>query len=193
MIRLQEKKILVIIAACVSAMTIFWAFISLPAGRKLHLLNTELYSIKQEIAAIESRAGRNIKDIAELVDPIQNAFKGIIKKFPEGEEDALKLLSAEANKRNIEMAYMRPAQKAAYMNQQGNPLFIDGKQCFCLPISMEMTGLYKDAGEYLRWLRKEFPPLIKVSDIVIKRDESRMPQLKVNMAAAIYILRDTQG
>jgi Tfp pilus assembly protein PilO len=188
MIKEHEKRILIITAVCVSAITMFWAFVSLPAGRKLRMLKSELNSIKQEIADIESRAGRKVKDIAELVDPINRAFKAVIQKFPDEEEDALKLLSATANNMNIDIGYMRPRQKTAYRNHDGTCLLIDGKQCYCIPITIEMTGRYKDIGEYLKWLRRSFPPLIKITDIVIKRDESRMPQLKVNMEASIYVL-----
>lgn len=191
MIKQHEKRILIITAVCISAITVFWAFVSFPAGRKLRMLRTELNSVKQEIADIESRAGRKIKDIAELVDPIQKAFNAIIQKFPEQEEDTLKLLSSTATRIGIDINYMRPQQKIAYVNTQGNPVFIDGKQCFSIPISIEMTGLYKNVGEYLRWLRKSFPALIKITDVVIKRGESRMPQLKVNMEAVIYVLGDT--
>lgn len=190
MIRQHEKRVLIITAVCISAITIFWAFISFPAGKKLRMLRTELNSVKQEIADIESRAGKKVKDIAELVDPIQKAFNAIIQKFPNGEEDSLKLLSSTATRLGIEINYMRPQQKSAYVNSQGNPAFIDGKQCFCIPISIEMMGLYKNIGEYMRWLRKSSPSLIKITDIVIKRDESRMPQLKVNIEAVIYVLGD---
>lgn len=188
MINPQNRKILVIAIVCLVLIAVFWAFIYFPAANKLRAIKAELNSVKREISDIESHSGKKAGDIARMVESLQGDFQRINQKFPAEEEDALKLLSSAANKLKIEIAYMRPQQKRVVLNGQGSPILIDGSQCCSIPISMEIAGLYKDIGEYLKWLRTDFPPLVKVEDISMARDESRIPQLKVSMELVLYIL-----
>ena len=188
MINLGNKKILIITAVCIVVIAVFWAFIYFPASNRLKAVKAELDSLKREISDIESSPGEKTGDIARMVESLQRDFKQINRKFPAQEEDALKLLSSAANRLKIEIAYIRPQQKKPTVNPQGGPVLIDGSQCCSMAIAMEMTGLYKDIGEYLKWLREDFPPLITIEDISITRDETRMPQLKVKMELVLYAL-----
>ena len=191
MINLGNKKILIIAAVCIGVIAVFWAFMYFPASNRLKALKAELTSLKREIFDIESRSEKKAGDIARMIESLHRDFKQINQKFPAEEEGALKLLSSAANRLKIEIAYMRPQQKKAVLNGQGSPILIDSSHCCSIPISMEMTGLYKDIGEYLRWLKEDFPPLITVEDISITRDESRIPQLNVKMELVLYVLGET--
>lgn len=191
MINLENKKILVVAAVCAGIIVVFWAFIYFPAANRLKAVKAELASIKREISDIESRSGKRSRDIAQMIESLHKEFKEINQKFPTEEENALKMLSSAASRLKIDIVYMRPQQKKEVLNPQGNRVLIDGAQCFSMTISMEMTGLYKNIGEYVKWLREDFPPLVTMEDISIMRDESRIPQLNAKMELTLHVLGET--
>lgn len=188
MINPGDKKILIITGICVSIIFLFWAFIYFPANRKLCFLKSELAAIRIEIAQIESRGGKEGRDIAKMVEELQKDFKAAMLKLPDKEEEALRFISTEASKLGIDIVSMQPGSKRSSLDANNNPMYLEGKQCFELPISIEIRGLYKSIGEYLRILREVSPALIKIETVRIQKNENIAPRLNANLELALCLL-----
>lgn len=192
MINPKDKKILIIAGICISIILLFWAFIYFPANKKLRILKAELNSIKGEIAQIESRGGgKEGYDIAKMIESIQKDFNAAMQKLPGQEEETLRFLSDKANKLGLDIVSMQPSPKRPLLDVNNNPVFLENKQCVEMSIAIQISGLYKSIGEYLKILRDQSPALIKVEGVRIQKDEAIAPRLRVNLELALCLLRES--
>lgn len=191
MINPKDKSMLTVAGICVFIIFLFWALIYFPANRRLGLLRAEFNSIKREISAIESRGGKEGRDIAKMIESLQKDFNSAMQKLPAREEDTLRFISNEANRLGVEIIATQPRPKRPALDSGNSAIFIEGKQCFEIPVAIEARGIYKSIGEYLMVLRDGSPSLIKIEDARIQKDEAIAPRLKANLELALCILCET--
>lgn len=188
MITQKDKKVIIKAGSCAAAIFLFWALIYFPAQKRCKALKSDFEAVKAQVAAIESRGGRDGRDIAQMVESLQKDFGRNMDKIPHAEEGALKLIAAEAAKHGVAIISMSPAARRPMLDENNNNLFVENIQCFEIPIALEIKGSYKSIGEYLRALREDAAVLIRVEDINIAKSSTSGQQLDARAEIILTVL-----
>lgn len=183
----KDKRILVITGICILLILIFWVFVYFPTVTKVRSLKREIRAIEKELAGVESRGGKEGRDIKKMVDSIHSDFNTALQRFPPAEESALKFISSEANKYKLDIFFMRPGPKRPMLNVANAPVLMEGKQCFEMPVTMEMKGAYKSIEDFLKALRQSTSILVGVEDISIRKDPAAAHRLNMKLELVLCL------
>ena len=183
----NQKKIIILSGIGVMVFLLFWIFLYLPASNEINNLKSELTSTEQQIQGIEAfLSGTRNRD--EAVRLLKEQQQYLSNRFPQKEEESLKLIPEFARKNNIEVISLDPGTKSEFLDESGKQLIIDGKVVYYLPITMEMGCFYKDLVKYLLELKNNLPSFVSVINLNVKKTDQVSGRVRANVEFNLYLL-----
>ncbi|MFA6358224.1 MAG: hypothetical protein WCY09_06130 [Candidatus Omnitrophota bacterium] len=183
----SQKKIIIISCSVLLIFVLFWVFLYFPAAREISSLRSELASTDTQIQGIEMLlSGSGSRD--EAIRLLKQEQQYLNEKFPQKEEESLRLIPEFARKNNIEVVSLQPGPKTEFIDESGKPQVIEGKTAYYLPIAMELTCSYKDMVTYLLELKNNLPAFISVINLNVKKDSQFVGKVRVSILFDLYLL-----
>ena len=182
----NQKSILIMFGSIFAALFIFWVFIFIPKKERLETIKSDYYAMQAEIDNIEAIAG-GADNIEDAIKKFNETIAMLNQKIPTSEEKTVKDLSFSAKQNDIEVTSLSP-QPLKISPVQGN---IPGLECKELKIDMNLTCTFKNLGKYLFILQNEFPALIRIDRLEIKKakpEDKNDPSLEVRLILKVYLL-----
>lgn len=184
----SQKKIIVISLIVISVFLTFWLFIYLPSKNTVRRIRSELINVETQIKEIEALIGE-AKSIDEGIRLLKAKSQELNNKFPQREEDSLKMFSDMAKKLNIELISIRPQPKKEFLDADDRKVEIGGGTCLTILVSMEMKCFYKDLVKYLQALKESSDmAFITFEKLQINKDKSGTPKLNITLDLKLYLL-----
>lgn len=183
----NQKKIIIISCAGSLVFLLLWIFLYLPAAREIRKLKGELALVQQQINVIESfLSGSQNRDQALRL--LKEKQQYLSYRFPQKEEESLKLIPEFARQNKIEVISLRPGAKTEFQDKSGKQLVIDGQKAYYLPITMEMNGFYKDLARYLLELKNNLPAFASVINLNVKKIDQSSGRVRASVGFNLYLL-----
>lgn len=183
----NQKKIIIISGIGVLVFLLLWIFLYLPASKEINNLKSELGSTEQQIQGIEAfLSGTRNRD--EAVRLLKEQQQYLSNRFPQKEEESLKLIPEFARKNNIEVISLDPGTKSEFLDESGKQLIIDGKIAYYLPITMEMSCSYRDLVKYLLELKNNLPAFVSVINLNVKKSDQVSGRVRASVEFNLYLL-----
>ena len=183
----QQKKIITTVAVITVPFVICWLFVYLPTRGMVNQLKAELNNVQNQIQQIEAMIEKG-KTIEEGIKSLKERYVQIDSKFPEREEEGLRLLSDFARKQNIGIVSIKSQPRTAFLDKDSQKVEIEGKSCWQLSVSIEMKSGYADLLEYLKNLKESLPAYATFERLRINKDPSGMAKLNITMDLNLYLL-----
>lgn len=183
----SQKKIIIISLVVVLAFLFFLLFIYLPTKNTVLKIKSELFDKERQIQEIETMLG-DAKSLDEGIRLLKERHQRINKKFPQKEEEGIKILSDFARKLNIQILSIEPKPKQEFLDENNNKVTIEGMTCQSLLVSIEMSCLYKDLVRYIQVLKESLPAFFTIETLKINKDKSGTLRLNVKFDINLYIL-----
>ncbi|MDD5005482.1 MAG: hypothetical protein PHS93_03140 [Candidatus Omnitrophica bacterium] len=181
----EQKKIIYLGLIAVVFLFLFWFFVYMPQTRRLASIKNELASVESQIAEII-----RITEGRELTEAVKDFNTQII----EGanilsfkQEDIISSLLQEARNFKIDVKSITPLARKSLENK------IPGFTIEELPISMVLSGEFRDLGEYLNILKNRFPVLIKVRQLDIKGNGEGRAILDATLQISAFLSKLTSN
>lgn len=183
----NQKKIIIMGAVVFLIFLLFLIFLYLPASREIANLKQELIATEQQTQGIEMLlAGSQSRD--EAIRLLKEKQQYLSNKFPQKEEESLRLISEIARKMNINVTSLKPGPKAELLDEAGRQVVLEGKIANYLPISLELNCYYKDLIKYLAELKIAMPAFTSVNTLRIKKEDQSSGKIQVNVEFNLYLL-----
>lgn len=183
----NQKKIIMMGAVVFLVFLTFLILLYLPASREISNLKQELIATEQQTQGIEMLlAGSQSRD--EAIRLLKEKQQYLSNKFPQKEEESLRLISEIARKMNIDVASLKPGPKAELLDESGRQIVLEGKIANYLPISLELSCYYKDLIKYLTELKIAMPAFISVYSLRIRKADRSAGKIQVNVEFNLYLL-----
>ena len=185
-------KNIIIAAAIVGLLfVLFLVLVYLPSKNKINKLNAEIFAVQAEISRIRSGLDKN-KSMEQNIIGLNEKLKDINVKLPPKEEIILRELTDAAKKFGIEVVSMSPEKKKVVTDIDGSPVRV--KDYFVKEMSVSMTAktYYKKLGDFLIYIRENFPVAARVKDVSMSGSASGADAdsglLSVNLKFDTYML-----
>ena len=185
-------KNIIIAAAIVGLLFIlFLVLVYLPSKNKINKLNAEIFAVQAEISRIRGGLDKN-KSMEQNIIGLNEKLKDINVKLPPKEEIILRELTDAAKKFGIEVVSMSPEKKKVVTDIDGSPVRV--KDYFVKEMSVSMTAktYYKKLGDFLIYIRENFPVAARVKDVSMSGSASGADAdsglLSVNLKFDTYML-----
>jgi hypothetical protein len=146
-----------------------------------------LSSIEAQLREVEIIFGQ-AKTVDEGMKSLGERYWELNKKFPQEEEEALKMLSVLARNLNIEIVSVKVDPKIIFLDENSQEVEIEGKTCQVAHATIEMRCFYKDLVKYIGTLKKNLPAFINIERLGIVKDKSGMPRLNIILGLNLYFL-----
>ncbi len=186
-ITLNQKKIIIISASGLFVFLLFWVFFYFPSSKEIANLKNELTLKQQQIQGIEMLlAGAQGRD--EAIHLLKQKQEYLSNKFPQKEEESLRLISEVARKMNIDVVSLQPGLRAEFLDESGKQVIIDAKTASYLPITMEVVCFYKDLAGYLMELKGALPAFVSVISVNVKKDDQPNGKVRAIAGFNLYLL-----
>lgn len=183
----DQKKIIIISAVVVFVFLLFFFIFYLPASKKISNLKIELNSTQSQIQGIEMLlAGSGSRD--EAIRLLKEKQGYLINKFPQKEEESLRLIPEYARKMNIEVISLQPGLKTEFLDEADKKVIIEGKVASYLPITIEVSCFYKDLVKYLLELKSKLPAFVSVISLNVKKDRVSIGKVRAIIELNLYLL-----
>jgi hypothetical protein len=183
-----HKKMLIIIAAATAALVVFMLFVYVPGKNTIARMKAELRETEDKIRDIETLFGKS-KTIAETFELLDKRRQELDAKFPQKEEETLRIITDYARKMNIEVTSIKPQAKTAVACDDGRIVSVDGRTCQKTFVTIEMKCLYQDLVRYCEVWRRDSPAFVSVEGLKIARARSDKPGLlDVTLELNLYML-----
>ncbi len=177
----EQQMISIISGIFIGALLIFLIFIYFPAHKKLQEMKREIAQIEADLATFESlRGGR---DMGETIRRLESELTALMRTASVSQEKAIKEISETAREQKLEVKNLIVAEKRPY--PQGALGFAIDE----VPITMNVTGGYRQLGEFLIRLYDGFPVLVRVVRIAISGKGSVSTALEANLQLVVYVKR----
>ena len=111
-------------------------------------------------------------------------YKDFSSKFPEKEEESLRILSDIARNLNIEIISISPKPKRVF-EAAGR---VEEKICQFISVSMEMRGTYFNLVKYIESLKKDLPAFLSIEELRIKKERIEGSLLNIMLTFKLYLL-----
>lgn len=184
----SQKKIVIISLIVIAVFLIFWLFIYLPTKFTVQRYKSELISVESQIKEIEAVIGE-AKTRDEGIRLLKARYQELNNKFPQGEEDSLRMLSDFAKKLNIELISIRPQPKREFLDGNNQKVEIEGMTCLIIFVSIEMKCFYKDLVKYIQTLKESSGlTFVTFEKLRISKDKSGTPKLNITLDLNLYLL-----
>ena len=182
-----QKKIIIISASVLFVFLLFWVFLFFPAAKEISMLKSELVSTEQQIRSIEILlAGAQSRD--EAIRLLKQKQQYLSNKFPQKEEESLRLIPEIARKMNIIVISMQPGSRAELLDAADKQIIIDSKIAKYLPINLEISCYFKDLVKYTLELKTALPAFISVNSLEIKKENQLTGKIRVQIEFNLYLL-----
>jgi len=186
-VSLNQKKILITTVIFILVISLLWGFVCFPRKEQLNNLKSEFNGLQKEIEQIESVFIKD-QNLVEGIRAFKDRFKQMENKFPEKEEEGLKMISDLARDYNIEITLTQSQPKQEFFNEEGDEIIIEDKTCMLVPVSVDLNGSYQDLLSYIDSLNDRMPSLVTVEVLNINRDRSSTRFLNVKLNLNLYLL-----
>lgn len=183
----DQKKVIIISAIVVFVFLLFFFIFYLPASKKISNLKIELNSTQSQIQGIEMLlSGSGSRD--EAIRLLKEKQGYLINKFPQKEEESLRLIPEYARKMNIEVISLQPGLKTEFLDEADKKVIIEGKVASYLPITIEVSCFYKDLVKYLLELKSKLPAFVSVISLNVKKDRVSIGKVRAIIELNLYLL-----
>lgn len=183
----NQKYIIIMSAVGLFIFLLFWVFFYFPSSKEIASLKNELISTEQQIQGIEMLlAGSQSRD--ESIRLLKERQQYLSNKFPQKEEESLRLISEVARKRNIDVISLQPGLRTEFLDESGKQTIIDGKVASYLPITMEVVCFYKDLVGYLSELKNVLPAFVSVINVNVRKDNQLSGKVRSTVGFNLYLL-----
>lgn len=183
----NQKKIIILGGVVVFVFLLFWMFIFLPSSKEIRALKNELISTDQQIQAIEILlSGSQSRD--EAIRLLKQRQQYLSNKFPDKEEESLRLIPDYARKMNITVVALQPGSKTELLDHAGKQIMIEGKVAYFLPISLEVSCYFRDLVKYALELKAALPAFTSINNLDIKREEPLNGKIRATIQFDLYLL-----
>ena len=186
-ITISQKRIVIISVMAVLVFLVSWLFIYLPAKNKIRQLKTELLDIEQQIQKIETLIAQD-KTIEEGMRLLNERFAQINSKFPQKEEESLRMLSDLARKFNITVVSVKSSPKTSFLDRNQQSVSLEGKNCHKFVVTIDLKSSFNNLIEYFGALKESLPSYFIVEQLKISRDSAESPLLNVALTLNLYLL-----
>jgi hypothetical protein len=183
----SQKKILSAGVIILGVFLIFFIFIYLPSKNAVHKIQAELSITEKQIKDIDAIIGET-KSIDQAIIVLKERLQYLNSKFPQKEEESIKMFADLAKKYNIEIKYIKPQPKKPVVDEDGKELKIGNKICQSIYVSLEMKCFYKDLVLYAHGLKEELPAFVSIENLEIIKDSSGLGKLDVTVDLNLYFL-----
>lgn len=183
----NQKKIIVFGGAGFLVFLALWLFLYLPSIAKIRNLKKELLLAEAQIQDIEKFLS-GARDRGEAIQLLKQREQYLSMRFPQKEEEGLRILSELARKNNIEVISLEPGSKTEFLDESGKQLIIEGKIANYLPMTMEISCFYKDLLKYLSDLKADLPLFASVTDLNVKKDSQLAGRIRASVSFNLYLL-----
>jgi len=182
-----QKKIIIISTSVLLAFLFFWVFLFFPATKEISLLKHELISTEQQIQGTEILlAGSQNRD--EAIRLLKQKQQYLSNKFPQKEEESLRLIPEIARKMNIVVISMQPGSKTDLLDAAGKQIVIENLLAKYLPITLEISCYFKDLVKYALELKAALPAFTSVNRLEIKKENQLTGKIRANIEFNLYLL-----
>lgn len=183
----NQKKIIIISSVLFFVFLSLWRFFYLPASKEIRNLKSELILTDQQIQGIETfLSGSQSRD--EAIRLLKQKQQYLINRFPQKEEESLKLIPEFARKNNITVISLQPSSKIEFLDELGKQLIVDGKTAYYLPINMEVECFYKDLVKYLIELKYNLPAFVSVINLNVQKNDQLTGKVRARVEFNLYLL-----
>ncbi|MFA4992492.1 MAG: hypothetical protein WC571_00825 [Candidatus Omnitrophota bacterium] len=183
----NQKKIIIMSAAGLFIFLLLWVFLYFPSNREITRLKRELALTQRQIQGIEILlAGSKSRD--EAIYSLKQRQQYLDSKFPQKEEESLRIITEVARKMNISVVSLQPGLRAEFLDESGKQVLIDGRAVCYLPITIEVVCFYKDLVNYLTELKNVLPAFVSVSSLNINKDSRSTGKIQANAGFNLYLL-----
>ena len=183
----SQKNIIIISAAVLFVFLLFWVFLYFPSSKEISGLKSELILTQQQIQGIEMLlSGSQSRDEAIRILKARQLY--LSNKFPQQEEESLRLIPEIARKMNINIVSLQPGLRSEFLDASGKQVIIDGKTANYLPITLEVVCFYKDMVNYLTELKNILPAFISVVSLNIEKDNQLNGKVHSTIGFNLYLL-----
>lgn len=165
----------------------FWFFLYLPSKNSLIKAKSELINVENQIREIEAVNG-NDRTLDVTINLLRKKYQELNKRFPEKEEDGLRIISDSARRLNIEVLSLKPQPKIAFLGADNKAITIEGKNCRRLLVLIEMDCGYKDLVKYIADLKGTLPVFVTIEKLRINKADPLGIKLNVLMEMDLYLL-----
>lgn len=166
---------------------LLWTFLYYPSSKEIANLKGELASTEQQIQGIEMfLVGSKSRD--EAIRLLKQKQQYLSNKFPQKEQESLRLISEVARNMNIEVISLQPQSRTEFLDASGKQVIIEGKIVNYLPITLEAVCFYKDLVKYALELKNNLPAFINVNNLNIKKDNQTTGKIRVSIEFNLYLL-----
>ena len=163
----EQKNILIELLIFVICIIIVFFFLYLPRSFKAGSVRDSLDKYSQEIKQIKSAAGEGLGP-EETKKILAKKLEVLELKFPSKEEEIIKRISQVADDLNIEVLSISPGGKTALKDFPK----IEGKECYVLPIVVEMNCEFIKIVNYINELTDNFPSLLTVEGLTLSQSST---------------------
>jgi hypothetical protein len=183
----QQKKIAIISLSAALIFLFFLIFLYLPASGKILGLKKELGQTQQQIRGIEMLlSGAQSRD--EAIRILKQKQQYLSNKFPQKEEESLRLIPELARKMNIEVVSMQPQIRSEFLDTSGKQCNLDNRIVHYLPVTLELTCFYKDLVKYLLELDLGLPAFTSIESLNIKKEGALTGKIRTTVDLNLYLL-----
>jgi len=170
---LSQKKTIIQVIVFVLMLFAAWFFLYLPPNNSMKTVKSELLETEKQIEEIERMIDKTTP-INESLDLLRERHARLKGKFPEKEEESLRVLSDFARKFNIDVISTKPqAKKIVYRKDKEEPVKIKGKILQQVYVSIEMKCYYQDLVSYIEMLKNDLPAFMMVESVKIIKDKTK--------------------
>jgi len=183
----NQKKIIIMGAITALVFLLFLVFFYLPASKEIQALKNELISTDSQIQSIETLlSGSGTRDEATRL--LKERQQYLNNKFPNKEEESLRLIPEFARKNNIEVISLQPGAKTEFLAEDGKPHIIEGRTAYYLPMTMEISCSYKDLVAYLLELKSYLPVFVSVINLNVRKESQSANKVRATVTFNLYLL-----
>jgi len=175
----SQKKIIIQAGIFILALSLAWFFLYSPSRKNLNEAKQDFSAVEQEIQEIESLVDGSVP-IAESLSMLKEKYQELDSKFPDKEEETLRMLSDFAQKMNIDIVSIKPQRKrTVWRKEEEEAVQVDGKICQCVTVSIDVRCFYQDLVKYIEMLKKDLPAFMVVESVRLLKDKTRVKESKL--------------
>ena len=183
----NQKKIIIMGGVIFLVFLLFWGFFYLPASREIKSLKSQLWGKQQQIQGIEALVAGSLNR-NEAILLLKEKQKLLNNKFPQKEEESLRVISEAARKHNVEILSLEPGAKTEFLDATNAKVVVDSQVLTYLPVSIEVSCFYKNLVGYLLELRNSLPAFVSMTSINIKKEDLSSGKVRVSIGFNLYLL-----
>ncbi|MDD5097403.1 MAG: hypothetical protein PHU59_02800 [Candidatus Omnitrophica bacterium] len=183
----NQKKIILVSLCVLFVFLLFLVFLYIPANKEIATLKNELISTEKQIQGIELLlAGSQSRD--EAIRLLEQRKQYLNNKFPQKEEESLRLIPEIARKMNITVVSLQPGSRTELLDATDKAVIIENKVASYLPISLEIVCYFKDLVKYALELKTILPAFVSITSLDISKEGQSNGKIRASIEFNLYLL-----